>query len=224
MRFNYTNLLLITLFGAFLASCQADGNNPGIEYAPQMYHSIPYEPLTQITEEGVPGGIISSSYYSDFVNSLPYNDYDGKQPMNELKPVKGTVARQNFISVTGTNTVQKDQPLFFYDLHKDSIDLAAKILKNPLPETDEVLAQGKHLYLGFCTPCHGENGNGQGKVGKVYLGVPNYAVGRYATLTEGHIFHTITHGKGRMWAHKSQLNPEERWKIVRYVQQLQKGN
>jgi len=37
------------------------------------------------------------------------------------------------------------------------------------------------------------------------------------------IFHVITHGKGRMWAHGSQVTPEERWKIAHYIHKLQKG-
>ena len=40
-------------------------------------------------------------------------------------------------------------------------------------------------------------------------------------MTEGHIFHTITHGRGRMNAHGSQIDIADRWKIVRYVQTLQ---
>jgi len=32
-----------------LASCSPDANDPGVEYAPEMYESIPYEPLRQIT-------------------------------------------------------------------------------------------------------------------------------------------------------------------------------
>ncbi len=205
-----------------MAGCRADGNNPGVEYAPQMYHAVGYEPLTLIDEEGIPGGIISSRYYD--TNTMPYNDYKGKQPINMLKPVPGTVKRQNFVAVTSKNQAEANQPLLNYDLHKDSIDLASRILKNPVPESAEVLAEGKHLYLAFCGACHGEDGAGQGKVGVEYKGVPNYSAGRYATMTEGHIFHTITHGRGRMWPHKSQLNPEERWKVVRYVQTLQKGS
>ncbi len=206
---------------AFLMGCSAGGNDPGIEYAPQMYHSIPYEPLTQITKEGIPDGMISSRYY--IPNSLPYNDYNGKKPMNELLPVPGTVSRQSFSDHSIINRPDSNKELLLYNLHKDSIDLAARVLKNPLPDTKDIVKDGQHLYLGFCAPCHGETGDGKGKVGQVYKGVPNYSQGRYATLSEGHIFHTITHGKGRMWPHKSQLNPEERWKIVRYVQELQKG-
>jgi mono/diheme cytochrome c family protein len=215
------NIGKVAVGALILAGCSASGDYPGIEYAPQMYHSVAYEPLSQITEDGIPSGPISSWYY--LPNSLPYNKYNGEKPINQLEPVQGTVARQSFSRVTGSNAPFKGQELLLYDLHKDSIDLAAKILKNPLQPTEQLLAEGKHLYIGFCAACHGESGQGEGKVGEVYKGVPNYSAGRYATLSEGHIFHTITHGKGRMWAHKSQINPEERWKIVLYVQKLQKG-
>ena len=57
--------------------------------------------------------------------------------------------------------------------------------------------------------------------GKVYKGIPKYNAKALRGLSEGHIFHVITHGKGRMYPHASQVSPEERWKIVRYVQVLQ---
>ena len=211
-----------------MSSCGSGGNDPGVEYAPQMYHSIPYEPLTQITEESVPDGFISSWYYETFVNSIPYNDYKGAKPMNQLKPVEGTIPRQIFEASYAANSVPaasdtSGRELMKYDIHKDSLDLASRMLTNPLSSSEEVLEDGKALYISFCSACHGMTGKGDGKVGQVYKGVPNYSVGRYATLSEGHVYHVITHGKGRMWAHKSQLSPEERWKVVRYVQKLQKG-
>lgn len=212
-------ILLATLIG--LIGCQANDNNPGIEYAPQMYHSVAYEPLSQITDESLPTGPISGSYY--IPNSLPFNDYQGKKPMNMKKPVEGTVPRQNYKMVTNSSFTSTDQALLYYDLPADSVDMAGKILKNPLPETDAVIAKGKHLYIAYCQPCHGAAGDGQGKVGEVYKGIPNFGAGRYATLPEGHLFHVITHGKGRMWPYNSQLDPQERWAVVRYVQKLQKG-
>lgn len=208
----------ITLFvaaSALLAGCTgASGDDPGVEYAPQMYHSVAYDPLSQVVDE-------TSPYY----NSAPFNDYQGKKKINLMTPVEGVVARQNYVGATQSVLPSEDQPLLIYELHKDSLDMAARILKNPvaLDSAGKVIEQGKHLYLGFCAPCHGVNGQGDGKVGEQYKGVPNYSVGRYKTLSEGHIFHVITHGKGRMWPHKSQLSPEERWKVVHYVQKLQKG-
>jgi mono/diheme cytochrome c family protein len=73
----------------------------------------------------------------------------------------------------------------------------------------------------FCEHCHGESGHGDGKVGVVYKGVAAYNVGRVKELKAGYIYHTITYGVRRMGGHGSQISPEDRWKIVRYVQVLQ---
>jgi mono/diheme cytochrome c family protein len=84
-----------------------------------------------------------------------------------------------------------------------------------------VIREGEILYTRFCTHCHGQEGFGDGKVGKVFLGVPAYTSASIIDKPGGHIFHVITHGIRRMGSHASQLSPEERWKIVRYVQVLQ---
>ncbi|MCS6834012.1 MAG: cytochrome c, partial [Flammeovirgaceae bacterium] len=190
MKKAFVGIFMLTASTLFLIGCGAGGNDPGTEYAPQMYHSVAYEPLSQITKDGIPTGIISSRYYT--TNSLPYNDYNGAKPMNMKKPVEGTVKRQYYRYVKNEGEATKS-PLLIYELHKDSIELAGRILKNPTPNTPEVVARGKELYLSYCSPCHGEKGDGKGKVGEVYQGVPNYSAGRYKTLTEGWIFHTITH-------------------------------
>lgn len=179
----------ISLFGFlpifFLTSCKSDPTDTGIEFAPNMYYSIPYDPLSQM---------------ADFKN--PNNPYG----INMREPVPGTIARGQMP----------------YHIPKDSFELAARTLKNPTQLTDEVLEEGKILYSRFCLHCHGETGQGDGLVGVVFKGISAYNKGRVKNLAEGHIFHTITKGKGRMESHASQLNPQERWKIVHYVQTLQK--
>ena len=206
-----------------LAGCAADGNYPGMEYAPQMYHSVPYEPLTSYQKDSVPSGIFSW-YYEEKANTInPEGNVLGNKS-NSLEPVAGTVKRQSFTSVTNSAMSQPGQELLLYNLGRDDYEMAGRILKNPVPKTPEVLEDGQALYESFCSHCHGAEGKGDGKVGKVYKGVANLLGGAYKTLPEGHIFHVITHGKGRMWSHKSQINPEERWKIVHYVKQLQSGS
>lgn len=170
---------------ASLVAC-GDEKDPGIEYAPDMYHSIPLEPYSQIKQN-------------------QFNPYG----MNMRQPAPGTVAR----GMEGYNLY----------LSIDTAEVAGVELTNPLAQTEENLAQGKVLYARFCTPCHGEQGDGQGLVGIKFKGVPSYTAGRVSTLPAGHIFHVITKGRGRMGAYGSQVNPTERWKIVMYVQQLQKG-
>ncbi len=182
-----------------LTGCKSDPNNTGVEYASQMYHSIPYEPLSQVEGE-----------------THPYN----QNGIHARYPVNNTIPRQNF---SGKPLNEVASEIILYNIPADSIELAAT-LKNPVPQTEQTLAEGKALYLQFCSACHGENGNGQGKVAAQYQGVPSYKSGRVSQLPAGHIYHTIVYGKGRMWPHGSQMNPQERWKIVHYVQELQKGS
>jgi mono/diheme cytochrome c family protein len=118
-------------------------------------------------------------------------------------------------------------------LPNDSTGLRlANRLKNPLDSSVAVVAGGKALYEMYCDHCHGAKGEGNGKVAEGvevdgtkkgnYNGVPNYKSDALKSITEGHIFHVITYGKNLMWPHGSQISPEDRWKIAKYVKTLQK--
>lgn len=176
----------LMVLGAVSTTACHDANDTGIEYAPEMYESIPYEPLRQITANTInPMGI------------------------NERTPVVGTVPLGK---------------LDYYDhIPKDSVAQAARRLRNPFAYTEENLKEGQVLYSRICQHCHGEQGDGQGPVGVKFKGVPNYSTGSYKTMNDGHIYHVIEWGKGRMMPHGSQVNPEERWKIAMYVRVLQLG-
>lgn len=188
-------IVLLTL----MISCKRDPNNPGTEYAPNMYLPVGYEPYKQ--EKANP------------INPMG---------LTMRLPVEGTVARRNYKTTFGEGDSAKVD-LMVYNIPADSIEIAERVLKNPVPLTEKSLAEGKVLYERYCQHCHGASGAGDGKVAEMYKGVPNYTTDAYKNLNEGHIFHVITHGKARMWPHGSQINPEERWKIVHYVQKLQKG-
>jgi hypothetical protein len=103
-------------------------------------------------------------------------------------------------------------------------------LKNPLPVTVATLEEGKSLYVNMCSHCHGYEGQGDGSIVKMqkFPAPPSYSKGTSSRggamkdLTDGKIFHTITYGVNLMGPHKYQLTPEERWKIVMYVHELQK--
>lgn len=210
-----TTYFLLLVLGASLAGCKAEGEYPGIEFAPQMYHSVPYEPYTSFGEEEVP-----TALWQVTDNTIPVNDYgynsDAEKRLNMLTPPEGTVPRQMHY-----NAQLKDTAFFHSDLHKDSLALAGRILKSPFKTVDDqILDEGEALYTTYCNSCHGAEGKGDGKVAEPYAGVANLTGGAYKDLPEGHVFHVITHGKGRMWAHKSLLTPEERWKVVHYVKEV----
>ncbi len=206
-----TYVLGFSVLAGGLLACEAEGDYPGMEYAPQMYHSVPYEPLKQITDESQ-GEWLSSRAddRGEFFNSNPYNP----NRMNLRLPAPNTVSRntQGYLPFR----LEKDT-----DGSDTNLQLASTTLKNPLPASEAILAEGKVLYSSFCYPCHGAGGEGDGPVGQVYKGVANLAGGQVAQASEGHIFYVITHGRGRMWPHDKQINVEDRWKIVHYVQTLQ---
>lgn len=196
--FSLISFVILAVIGF---SCKKNRNSPGLEYAPEMYHSEAYEPLSQIKDKS-----------TDEYNSNPNNPYE----MTMRVPARNTIKMSGFTPLS--MSYEKSS---IVHIHKDSFELAGKILKNPLPKTESVLADGKVLYLRYCSHCHGENGEGDGLVGAVYKGVPSYKAGRVKMDTEGHIFHTITFGRNRMWPHASQISVNDRWKIVHYVQVLQ---
>lgn len=194
--------LLLSLTAFAVISITSCGERTGIEYAPNMYNSRALESQSQWRENTInPNG------------------------MNMRLPAAGSVPRSNF----NTEFLQDDDSTFVtdlmrYDIPADSIEIAARTLKNPIPWSENVEIEGKALYTRYCSHCHGTSGAGDGKVGVVYKGVPVYSSAALKDISGGHIFHVITHGKGRMWPHGSQMTPEERWKIVHYVQRLQLGS
>jgi mono/diheme cytochrome c family protein len=113
---------------------------------------------------------------------------------------------------------------------KEGYEAAGVSMVNPLPVDTINLAQGQHLFKVFCSPCHGEKGDGQGHLVKIekFNGVPSYFSGSSSrggdmkALTAGKIYHTITYGVNNMGSHASQISPTDRWKVVMYVQELQK--
>lgn len=217
-----------TIFVAFsaavlLTACSASGDNQGVEYAPNMYHSVPYDPYTQIVDKDAGSWLTSIEYpdgHAEFFNSNQFNP----NRMNMRLPAPNTVKRNQYGWLP-------------YRLGKDSLAYAARALKNPFDSTAAMIAQGKLLYDMYCDHCHGAKGTGDGKVasgvtvddaekGKLekgaYNGVANLAGDALKNISEGHIFHVITHGKGLMWPHGSQITEEDRWKIAKYVKTLQK--
>lgn len=195
MRKSIYTLLAVAASTVVMVGCSAGGDNPGTEYAPNMYVSFAYEPMSQLAndEEGTTNG-------NNKIN--PYG-------MNMRLPVKGTIARGQLDYAT-------------YNLPKSNESYeAASAWKNPLPASEYNLAEGKRLYNINCTPCHAEDGLGKGTIvadGK-YPQVPAYA-DRLPTINPGKAFYSITHGKNLMGAYGSVLTPKQRWQVVHYIYNL----
>jgi len=119
---SYIGLIVI---GGIILSCSAKDDYQGLEFSPNMYHSIPYEPLTQIKDKDAGNWVNSDSDgYGEYFNSNPNNPY----MMNMRIPPPYSVARTK-------------NGFLPYRVPKDSVEFAAKYVKNPLDSTEVIVAQ-----------------------------------------------------------------------------------
>ena len=195
------SLILLAGLALGMLSCGKDPNDTGTEFAPNMYNSVGYEPMTQLDGD------------TNKINPLG---------LNMRLPVAGTVARKRYNGPDSLKKAFLSQELVAKTIPNDSISYSEALLTNPLAATPENIEEGKLQYERFCQHCHGEAGKGDGLVAKAYKGVPVYSSDALKAVNDGHIYHVITHGKGRMWPHGSQISSQNRWKIVLYVHELQK--
>jgi len=154
-------------------------------------------------------------------NMYEHIAYDPDQPNNNFKDGKTA-------QVPPAGTIPLGWTTFDYPNTHDGYEAAGTEVKSPLPQTHENYIEGQTLFLHFCSPCHGVNGQGDGLV--VQHGFPpppSYSKGQSSRggamkdLTDGKIYHTITYGLNAMGSYASQLAPEERWKVIMYVHHLQ---
>jgi mono/diheme cytochrome c family protein len=92
----------------------------------------------------------------------------------------------------------------------------------PFPVDRRVLEVGQERYRIFCTPCHGELGDGQGIIVKRgFTAPPSFASAELRAEPLGHFFDVITHGHGVMYSYASRVPPQDRWSIAAYIRALQ---
>ena len=156
--------------------------------------------------EFMPDMYRSPSYETYSSNNL---DGDTVLEMSARLPVKGTIPRGYYP--------------YAYPNTNDGYEAAGAEVTSPFTMTTETVEEGKVMYGKFCIHCHGETGQGDGSViaGGKFPAIPPSYSGKLKDLPEGKIFHSITYGKNMMGSHASQLDREQRWKIIHYVKTLQ---
>lgn len=123
-----------------------------------------------------------------------------------------------------SGTVPRDYTPFEYTIDPESRIKAGFELHNPYAPTDDYLVRGKKAFTIFCTVCHGEKGQGDGNLyssGLYPMKPRDLTRGVVLNLKDGEIYHTITLGFGSMGAYGSQVQPDDRWKLVMYIRKLQ---
>jgi len=100
-------------------------------------------------------------------------------------------------------------------------------LPNPVPASLQSLKNGEVLFDRYCTTCHGPDGHGDGPVAGPPFGTGPFGlvlpVGGPASVakafSDGHIYTTITLGRGRMPSYR-RIPADERWDIVNYIREI----
>ncbi len=98
--------------------------------------------------------------------------------------------------------------------------------------TPEFVQRGRERFNIYCSPCHGQDGYGNGTVNQDATVLSNLEPTKWvppANLNDevrrarptGHIFNTINVGIRNMNGYGAQVPPEDRWAIVAYVKALQ---
>jgi cytochrome c553 len=141
-------------------------------------------------------------YYRPLRESDFYADKRSERPL-----IEGTVARG--------------------ELRADTYFYTGKIGNNdgdfmPFPVTEDVLVRGQQRFNIYCTPCHGETGNGNGMiVQRGYKRPPSYMSDRLRKAPIGYFFDVMTNGFGAMPDYSSQIATKDRWAIAAYIRALQ---
>jgi mono/diheme cytochrome c family protein len=85
------------------------------------------------------------------------------------------------------------------------------------------LQEGKEIYTGYCLTCHGCAGNGLGSYGGTMLVTPaNFKQDPYRTMPDDQWFWHVSEGipGTLMPTWKKSMTEDQRWKVIRYVQQI----
>jgi mono/diheme cytochrome c family protein len=150
-------------------------------------------------------------YMPNMYEPVSYNTYSESSAFKNGKegqlPVEGTINRGYEVY---------DYP----NTPEALVAVKAADIKSPIDSlSTEDMDKAKGLYEIYCAICHGNSGNGQGKLvtqGK-FLGIPSY---KDRVINQGSIFHVQTYGLNAMGSYANQLNPHERWLVAAYVMKL----
>lgn len=146
--------------------------------------------------------------YEPFESSAFFDDGASSRPL-----VAGTVPREDPRDLPDV----KDRELLLTGL-RDGIPSRSA----PFPVDRAVLERGRERYRIYCTPCHGELGDGKGIiVQRGFTSPPSYHDDRLREAPLGHFFQVITQGHGAMYSFASRVAPQDRWAIASYIRALQ---
>jgi mono/diheme cytochrome c family protein len=205
-----TILIAFTIVtGLTVSSCFRDAKKPGLQYMPDMVKSVAVETYDESRNPEISANRKSNKF-------------------SALQPVTGTVpTAQGMLPFKNEDYDNTTSYKPYHHEFSPEGEKASDADVNPLEKTEINLNEGKRLFEIYCAPCHGKEGNADGTVTIANnhafpMGAPfSYYTDANLAYTEGHMFYVTQYGRNMMGSYASQLNPNERWKVIMYVKQMQ---
>ncbi len=113
-----------------------------------------------------------------------------------------------------------------YGSGKAEAERAGRELANPMSATLENFNRGRKVYERSCAACHGRDGDNNSSVivGRGLLAPTILVSPPVQAMADGQIFHIATFGGPRSMKGLGDLiSREDRWRVVLYLRELQKG-
>ena len=154
-------------------------------------------------------------FFPNMYESVGYETYAESEAFNGKNQLQGQTSQEPPVG-----TVKRGFEIYDYENSTAGYELSKLNSKSPLDSISEKEAlQAKELYTIYCAICHGDTGNGKGKLveREKILGVPSYADRQ---ITDGSVYHVLTYGLNSMGSYANQLSQHERWLVTDYVLQL----
>lgn len=127
---------------------------------------------------------------------------------------------------------QWDENRFFADHSSMRQPVAGTVARDapdrPAPQpaviTPALLDRGRTEFDVFCSPCHGQSGDGRGMI--VQRGFPQPPplwLPRLEQAKAGYLYDVITQGHGVMYSYADRVKSADRWAVIAYVRALQQS-
>ncbi len=180
--------------------------------------------LLQILLLLIPALFISGCLQGDKSEKPPVHLNPNMDTQEKYKPYK----ESSFFANKSAMRMPVEGTIALGDLFEDTIFYYGKtddgtfVDTNPTLQSPKQMRRGEKNYDVFCTPCHGNTGDGMGLIIKyVYPPATSMHSNRVKDMPDGQIFSVITNGNVLMPSYKHQITVEDRWAIIYYIRQLQ---
>lgn len=106
-----------------------------------------------------------------------------------------------------------------------AVPAASRGLRNPLPSTPQMLAEGRAHFADHCALCHGNDGRGTTEIGRnLYPKAPDMTRADTQGLSDGELFFIIKNGVRLTgmpaWGADTPADDHASWQLVLFIRHL----